>query len=339
MESCGGLSWRDLLEKPEDVSDFEPEIRTDGSGTVKRRCDGSASVEASMHEEDFWSSWLREDKKSKEERKAEAEGEGEEEGEKRKRNEEKEENETGTVNEDVRVWFLWKPLKFSVKSEMWRVAGMFPAKTSWTILRTCLIVSMVLVLMSVWCLMCLTCLFPLPLWSPSFVMVSLVARIRILWNRSPFLSPKSEQIFGTSTQEEMRYESSQVQAPQMSRRKMMPPTPLQNSYTSSEREQVRYEEEGRGWNARERAIIKRTKQYLERSFSVKVRVEELEGLLGADDIDADFRRILKEARDEKGCAIFETWWSVVREGTSTEGSGTHLGDKIRLRAWKSRELV
>ena len=25
-----------------------------------------------------------------------------------------------------------------------------------------------------------------------------------------------------------------------------------------------------------------------------------------------------------------SWWSVVRDGTSTKGSGTHLGDKIRL---------
>ena len=36
-----------------------------------------------MHEEDVWSSWLREDEKSKERRKAEAEGKGEEEVEKR----------------------------------------------------------------------------------------------------------------------------------------------------------------------------------------------------------------------------------------------------------------
>ena len=50
-----------------------------------------------MHEEDFWSSWLREDEKSKEERKVEAEGKVEIEGEKRKRDEEKEEIETGTV--------------------------------------------------------------------------------------------------------------------------------------------------------------------------------------------------------------------------------------------------
>ena len=48
-----------------------------------------------MHEGGFWSSWLREDEKSKEERKAEDEGKGE--GERRGKEEENEENETGTV--------------------------------------------------------------------------------------------------------------------------------------------------------------------------------------------------------------------------------------------------
>ena len=43
--------------------------------------------------------------------------------------------------------------------------------------------------------------------------------------------------------------------------------------------------------------------------SVKVRVEELEGLLGPEDVDVDFRRILKEARDERGRMIFETFSS------------------------------
>ena len=37
-----------------------------------------------------------------------------------------------------------------------------------------------------------------------------------------------------------------------------------------------------------------------------VDIEELETLLGPDDIDVDFRRILEEARVEKRCAIFET---------------------------------
>ena len=38
-------------------------------------------------------------------------------------------------------------------------------------------------------------------------------------------------------------------------------------------------------------------------------MEELEGLLGPEDVDVDFRRILKEARDERGRKIFETFSS------------------------------
>ena len=40
---------------------------------------------------------------------------------------------------------------------------------------------------------------------------------------------------------------------------------------------------------------------------LKVEIEELESLLGPGDIEVDFRRILEEARDRKGCAIFETF--------------------------------
>ena len=53
----------------------------------------------------------------------------------------------------------------------------------------------------------------------------------------------------------------------------------------------RYEEEGRGWNARERTIIARIKQHLGRSFSVKVQVDASEDLLGPDDVEVDLRRI------------------------------------------------
>ena len=60
---------------------------------------------------------------------------------------------------------------------------------------------------------------------------------------------------------------------------------------------------------RERTIIRRTEQFWERSLNVKVRVEELEGLLGPEDVDLDFRRIVKEARDERGRMIFETFSS------------------------------
>ena len=62
--------------------------------------------------------------------------------------------------------------------------------------------------------------------------------------------------------------------------------------------------EGRGWSARER-----TKQYLEEGYSVKVEVEELEDLLGPEDVDVDFGRIMREARDERGRNIFKTFSS------------------------------
>ena len=54
------------------------------------------------------------------------------------------------------------------------------------------------------------------------------------------------------------------------------------------------------WSARVRTLVAITKQYSEERYSMKVDVEELETLLGPDDIIVDFRRILEEARDERG---------------------------------------
>ena len=42
---------------------------------------------------------------------------------------------------------------------------------------------------------------------------------------------------------------------------------------------------------------------------MKVEIEELESLLGPDDLNVDLRRIIDEARDKKGCAIFATFSS------------------------------
>ena len=53
-----------------------------------------------------------------------------------------------------------------------------------------------------------------------------------------------------------------------------------------------------------------------RRRSLEVEIEELECLLGPDDTDVDFRRILEEARDEKGCPMFET--------SSTDGPSEFL---------------
>ena len=133
----------------------------------------------------------------------------------------------------------------------------------------------------------------------------------------------------TVTQEEIRYESPPVKARQLSTRRMMPPTPLHNSYSSFfEEEQGHVEVEDQTWSARDRTVVARTRQYLEESKSLKVEVEELKSLLGPDDSDVDLTRILEEARDKKGCSIFETassegtvnsWLSVDGDGMSTRG--------------------
>ena len=101
------------------------------------------------------------------------------------------------------------------------------------------------------------------------------------------------------TQEEVRYEGSSVKVPPLFRRRKMPPTPLQNSYSSFGEEQEHIEVEGQMWSAKDRTIIAKTKPYLEESKSLEVEIEELESLLGPDYTDVGFRR--------KGCAIFQTF--------------------------------
>ena len=87
----------------------------------------------------------------------------------------------------------------------------------------------------------------------------------------------------------------------------MPPTSLQNLNESCVKKSRSFLGRKIMWSAKERTITARTKQYLERSYSVKREVEELEDLLGPDDVDVDFRRIVKEARNERGCERFETF--------------------------------
>ena len=52
-------------------------------------------------------------------------------------------------------------------------------------------------------------------------------------------------------------------------------------------------------------------QHLEEGKSLKMEVEELESLLGPDDSDVDYKRILEEVKDAKGCAIrdLQVRWS------------------------------
>ena len=58
----------------------------------------------------------------------------------------------------------------------------------------------------------------------------------------------------TVAQKEMWSEEPQVEATPMSRKRMMPPTPLQKSCASFEEEQGHFEVEDQMWSARDRAI-------------------------------------------------------------------------------------
>ena len=111
---------------------------------------GELPDEESDAAENFWSSWLREDERGKEERMAKAEKKEEEKGEKRKRR--KKRMKRRRSEEDVRVVFLWRLLKSLVKGETWRVMVARRGEIPWRSLMTCLCVSLFL---ARWCVGCL----------------------------------------------------------------------------------------------------------------------------------------------------------------------------------------
>ena len=64
---------------------------------------------------------------------------------------------------------------------------------------------------------------------------------------------------------------------------------------------------------------------------MKVQVEALEELLGPEDVDVDFRRVLKEARDDQGRKILETFSSKDRSFLVAERSRC---DKYKRAPWR-----
>ena len=155
-----------------------------------------------------------------------------------------------------------------------------------------------------------------------------------LLNRSTFLSPESVKLFHVEDQEGVNCEGTPVKAPPASRRKIMPPTPQQSSYSSIETKQwqteVEDQEIGRNekefegqhrWNVRDRTVIARMEQYLNESDCMKLENEELELLLGPADSGVNLRDILRYASRRSG-RIFEIF--------SSKG---HLDpwDSVRLR--------
>ena len=113
----------------------------------------------------------------------------------------------------------------------------------WRSLRTGLSLSLTLGWKCMWCLTCLMCLFPVLLWSLSFVVVFSCCSDWEYVEQQSFSFSKNRAYCRTITQEEMRHESTQVKSPPYSRRRMRPPTPLQNWNSSLEEEQGRFEVE------------------------------------------------------------------------------------------------
>ena len=76
----------------------------------------------------------------------------------------------------------------------------------------------------------------------------------------PFSFSKKRAHCCTDSRQEMRYEGSTEITLPLSRRRMTPPTPVQQFVYLLCEDHGRYVEGGREWNARERTIIAKTKQ-------------------------------------------------------------------------------
>ena len=125
-------------------------------------------------------------------------------------------------------------------------------------------------------------------------------------------------------QENMSREGTAVKAPPASRRKM-PPTP-QSSRSSRRTRKVASLGSSRvnvGLLVVER--LRESEQYLNKSDSTRVGVEELESLFGPEDSELDSREILRYARKEGG-RIFDT--------PSSKGQSEHLASRVR---WDERQ--
>ena len=102
----------------------------------------AVSVYKAMHEENFWSNWLRkmrEVKRNEPQKPRRVKKKRVNIGKEKRR---KKRTKRGRSKEDVRVSFRWRPLKFLVKEKIWRVAEMSPGNTSWRNLGIGLIVNL-----------------------------------------------------------------------------------------------------------------------------------------------------------------------------------------------------
>ena len=88
---------------------------------------------------------------------------------------------------------------------------------------------------------------------------------------------------------------------------MRPPTPLQNSYSSSDEEQGNFEVEDQVWTAEDRTIIAKTKQCLEDRKKHKGGYWRIGNSAGPRRHGGGFGNNPGRSKVRKGRAIFETF--------------------------------
>ena len=168
-----------------------------------------------------------------------------------------------------------------------------------------------------------------------------------------FSFSKKRALCYTTTKEGMRHEDSPVKAPPPSRRRMTPPTPLQNSYPSFDGEQGRYEVEDQIWRAREKASwhpnlssssnerqwqVRREEQRVESSSSERKVMGAVENYLdNCADIKVDIEALARSIEPEDGgvCLMYILKYSTRRSSNilKLDGDGPDINclDKFLIR--------
>ena len=86
----------------------------------------------------------------------------------------------------------------------------------------------------------------------------------------------------------------------------------------------------------EQRFIERLEQYLNENDNMMVEIEELELLLGPEDLEVDVRQISRYARRKKGRRIFEIFTSK-GQGESLVASGVRWDERQRVLVTQEEE--
>ena len=138
----------------------------------------------------------------------------------------------------------------------------------------------------------------------------------------------------------MGYEGSPVKAPPNTRRRIMPPTPQQISFSSTDESQwsADLEEQPSIWSTRERRVIAAMENYLDKSDEVKVEKKTLGLLVDQEDSKVCLRKIPAHAR-RRGSRMFEIFSTKEKADHSVASRNCwleHPGKRVVLQErWQS----